>query len=83
VRRGEPAEEEAPHVAAVALSAAVLWRWVALPPAPPGTDTIHALHATPLARAASASPAAQEEFSAAERRRLDEILREKNMGAPR
>lgn len=70
-------------VAALALTTAVLWRWVALPPALPAADTSHALHATPLAGAASASPAAPEEFSAAERQRLDDILRQKNMGARR
>ncbi len=70
-------------VAACALTAAMLWRWRALPPVLPGTDTMGALHATPPVGTAPAGQAAQEEFSAAERQRLDDILRRKDRGAAR
>jgi hypothetical protein len=71
-------------VAAVAtVAAAVLWRWRALPPLLHGTDHMGGLHANPAAGATPAGQEAQEEFSAAERQRLDDILRRKNRGAPR
>jgi len=59
------------------LTAALLWRWRAQPPVSPEAAGSGALGATPLP-----GPASQEEFSAAERQRLDDILRRRNKGAP-
>jgi hypothetical protein len=57
-------------IAAVALTAGLLWRWVVHPAASP--DTVHD------------RPTQQsEEFSAAERRRLENILRQKKPEAQR
>ena len=70
-------------VVALALTAGLLWRWVGIPAAAPD-----ALRATPLVPARAAAPTTHpaqehEEFSAAERQRLEDILRQKKAGAPR
>ena len=67
---------------AAAVAVGLVWRWAGSPSAPP--DAVRA----PLPTAARAVEApgrqpAQEEFSAAERQRLEDILRQKKAGAQR
>jgi hypothetical protein len=71
-------------IAAVALTAGLLWRWVVHPAASP--DTVHETPALPARAVAPPNdrPTQQsEEFSAAERRRLENILRQKKPEAQR
>jgi hypothetical protein len=66
-------------IVALAVTAAVLWRWVSPPPE-------RATLPVPAARVSTpGNPVAQtgEDFSAAERRRLDDILRQKSRGEQR
>jgi hypothetical protein len=62
---------------ALALTAGLLWRWIAFPPVPPEVETPRTLHTAP-----GSQPAA-EEFSPSERQRLDDILRQKKAAAVR
>jgi hypothetical protein len=65
-------------LAALAVSAALLWRWVATTPPDIAPSPL------PIAAAPNSQPAEPgEDFSAAERRRLDDILRQKSGAARR
>jgi cytochrome c-type biogenesis protein CcmH/NrfG len=70
-------------ILALAVTAALLWRWVESPGAAP--ETVRALPVRVPSLAPASRPPGQlpEEFSAAERQRLEEVLRQKNRGAPR
>ena len=71
-------------VAALALAAAVIWRWVGSPLAlPESVRTTLPVPAPTLAAPSSQPGRGHEEFSAAERQRLEDILRQKNAGAQR
>ena len=71
-------------VVAVALAAAVIWRCVGSPLAlPEAVRTTLPIPAPTLAAPSSQPGQGREEFSAAERQRLEDILRQKNAGAQR
>jgi hypothetical protein len=68
---------------ALAATAALLWRWTQSPAAAPETVRALPFPAPSLDPQSGAPGQVPEEFSAAERQRLEEVLRQKNRGAQR